>query len=105
MIKRRKKRSDRNHIIYELSIGHLSYIGMTHVSLTPTKALRRRWLKHVGRAMRENKDWKLCKAIRKYGPDKFSTRIVKIVRGKENAHKIERELIRKLSPSLNSDKR
>lgn len=59
----------------------------------------------MGRAFNENKDWKLCKAIRKYGSDSFENRIIKVVRGKEIAHKIERDLIRKLSPNLNSDVR
>lgn len=105
MIKR-KKRCDRNHIIYQIKVGAQVYIGMTHVQRgRPNASLQRRWKKHVQRALTENRDWKLCKAIRRHGPERFEVVILQIVRGKENAHKVERSLIRKLNPSLNSDKR
>ena len=82
------------------------YIGMTHVENgSPTKSLRRRWLKHVQRAMAENKTWNLCEAIRKYGPDAFTVEIVEVVRGKTAAHDVERQLIRDLKPKLNTDVR
>jgi hypothetical protein len=67
--------------------------------------LKRRWNKHVQRALKEGKSWKLCEAIRKHGAEKFSVRIVAVVRGKTQAHVIEREMIREIRPSLNTDKR
>lgn len=105
MIKRRKKRSDRNHIVYKLQVKSLVYIGVTYVEKNAKKSLRRRWQKHVLRALSEEFDWALCNAIRKYGPDKFEVEIVDIVRGKSAAHQVERNLIRKLKPQLNTDKR
>ena len=106
MIKRRKRRSDRNHIVYQISVGAKVYIGVTYVeNASPSKSLARRWRKHVQRAMNENKDWSLCRAIRKYGPDAFEVEIVEIVRGKEAAHQYERQLIREINPSLNTDRR
>lgn len=106
MTKRRKKRSDRNHLIYKIQVKSMVYIGMTHVENgSPVKSLRRRWLKHVQRAMTENKTWKLCEAIRKYGPDAFTVEIIEVVRGKTAAHDVERQLIRDLKPKLNTDVR
>jgi hypothetical protein len=102
----RKKRSDRNHIIYELRVRKMLYIGVTYVDNgSPEKSLRRRWQKHVRRALTENKSWKLCEAIRKHGPEKFQISIVKVVRGKSTAHTLERQMIRELNPRLNSDVR
>ena len=102
----RKRRSDRNHIVYKITVKTKTYVGVTHVGKsTPNKGLARRWRKHVQRAFAENYNWKLCEAIRKYGPDAFTVEIIEVVRGKRNAHVVERALIRELNPSLNSDKR
>lgn len=106
MINKRKKRSDRNHVIYSLSVNGLEYIGLTFVDGgNVSKSVIRRWRKHVNRAMSEDKDWNLCKAIRKYGPDAFDVCFYEVVRGKSAAHIRERELIRELKPKLNSDVR
>ena len=106
MITKRKARSDRNHIIYSLTVNGQEYIGVTHVDKGKVnKSLDRRWRKHVGRAMTEGKMWKLCVAIRKHGPDKFHVGVLEIVRGKTAAHNRERELIRDRKPKLNSDVR
>ena len=107
MIKnKRKPRSDRNHIIYSLSINSREYIGVTYVERSAVKkSLTRRWQKHVRRALTENKNWKLCVAIRKYGPDAFDVIVLDVVRGKSAAHTIERELIKSRKPKLNTDVR
>lgn len=103
MIKR-KRRSDRNHIVYKITIKSKTYIGVTHVEKSnPIKSLRRRWQKHVQRAFKEDRDWTLCHAIREHGPEAFTVEIVTIIRGKSEAHEYERKLIRKLKPKLNTD--
>lgn len=103
---RRKRRTDRKHIIYSISIGKQEYIGITYVQDGKVaKSLDRRWRKHVNRAFNENKDWKLCKAIRRYGPERFNVEVVQVIRGKSAAHEIERELIRSRKPKLNTDVR
>lgn len=104
---KRKRRSDRNHIVYILTVGARSYVGVTYVerAIGVNKSMRRRWQKHVRRALTENKDWKLCKAIRRHGPEKFEITIHDVVRGKVAAHKVERELIRTMKPKLNTDVR
>jgi hypothetical protein len=107
MIKtKRKARSDRKHVIYSLSVGGLEYIGVTFVNKGRVNAsIIRRWKKHVNRAMNEGKDWALCKAIRKHGPEAFEIAYYDVVRGKAAAHIRERELIKELSPKLNTDVR
>jgi hypothetical protein len=47
----------------------------------------------------------LCSAIRKHGAEKFLVEVVEVVRGKSAAHEIERVLIRKIKPKLNTDTR
>jgi len=106
MMKSRKKRSDRNHAIYSLTIGTREYIGVTVVNDgSAVKSVRRRWQKHVQRALAEDKGWKLSTAIRRHGPEKFVVEVVQIVRGKAEAHSVERELIRTRKPKLNTDVR
>jgi len=103
---KRKSRSDRKHLIYSLSVNGQEYIGITYVERSAVnKSLTRRWQKHVRRALKENKDWNLCVAIRKYGPDAFDISVLDVVRGKSAAHIIERELIRNRKPTLNTDVR
>lgn len=102
----RKKRVDRNHIVYRLAVGKSEYIGVTYVEdRSPSKSLRRRWQKHIRRALTEGRDWSLCNAIRKYGPDAFDVSVLEVVRGKAAAHIRERELIRERKPRLNTDVR
>ena len=104
--KKRKSRSDRKHVIYSLSVNGLEYIGVTYVDRSAvSKSVIRRWQKHVRRALTEGKDWALCKAIRKYGPEAFEVCYYEVVRGKTEAHLRERELIRDLCPALNTDVR
>ncbi len=96
----------RNHIIYEIRVGEQSYIGITYKDKTVLHSLQRRAHKHYYRATVEQKDWLLCQALRTLASKHdIDIRPLEIVRGKESAHKRERELIRELDPYLNSDKR
>lgn len=91
-------------MIYSLALGGREYIGVTIVNgRSPTKSLQRRFQKHVQRAWAEDKQWKLSAAIRKYGAEAFDVEIIQIVRGKSQAHAVERELIRARKPKLNTD--
>jgi hypothetical protein len=102
-----KARANRKHIIYRLTVRKMVYVGITFVDdkIGAEKSLRRRWQKHVRRALTENKNWKLCKAIRTHGAEKFTVEILEIVKGKTAAHDVERAMIRDLDPRLNTDKR
>ena len=103
----RKKRVDRNHIIYELVVNGLNYIGVTaKTETTVMKSVRARAAKHFYRAKREDKDWSLCVALRELSDkSEIEIRVHEIIRGKAAAHKREVELRRLLQPALNTDTR
>ncbi len=101
----RKKRSDRNHIIYELRVNGLNYIGVTaKTESTINKSVLARAAKHFYRAKTETKNWLLCKELRKLA-DKSEIEVLvhEVVRGKAAAHKREVELRRLINPALNTD--
>ena len=103
----RKKRTDRNHVIYMI-VGPLgSYVGVTaKTESTVLKSVRSRIAKHFYRAKTETKNWALCELLRGYeSKDDIDVRVMEIVRGKREAHARERELIRELNPFYNTDKR
>ena len=102
----RKKRSDRTHIIYKIVSGTDFYIGVTaRTESTVLKSVRVRMNKHLYRSRSEDKSWALYEAIRARGPGAFAYGIVAVVRGKREAHQVERALIRELRPNLNTDVR
>jgi len=103
----RKKRTDRNHIIYELRVAGGNYIGVTaKTETTINKSVLARAAKHFYRAKREAKDWALCHALRSLN-DKSEIEVLvhEIIRGKAAAHKREVELRRAINPTLNTDTR
>jgi hypothetical protein len=103
----RKKRVDRNHIIYELRVNGLNYIGVTaKTEATVLKSVRARAAKHFYRAKTETKNWLLCAELRKLtSKDEIEIVIHEIVRGKAPAHKREVEIRRMVKPVLNTDTR
>ena len=103
----RKKRTDRTHIIYELRVNGLSYIGVTaKTESTVNKSVLARAAKHYYRAQKEAKSWALCNALRSLASkNEIQVLVHETLRGKEAAHKRERELIKLLNPELNTDKR
>lgn len=106
MLKNRKRRKDRNHLIYVITNVHTNeqYIGLTGIGISGSvkKTLKRRMQKHMQRALAENKNWGLCNALREYGAQSFTYGLVDVVRGKLAAHQRELELIREYQPSLNT---
>ena len=103
----RKKRVDRNHIIYELSVNGQNYIGVTaKTESTVLKSVRSRAAKHFYRAKTENKDWLLCAELRKLNSkDEIGITVHAVVRGKAEAHKEEVRIRRTVRPALNTDTR
>ena len=103
----RKKRTDRNHIIYELRVAGGNYIGVTaKTETTINKSVLARAAKHYYRAKREAKDWALCHALRKLADkSEIEVYVHEVVRGKAAAHKREAELRRQINPTLNTDVR
>lgn len=103
----RAKRSDRNHIIYQILGPEGIYVGVTaKTESTVLKSVRARVAKHYYRAQTETKQWALCALLRGYASkEEVDVRVLEIVRGKREAHARERELIRELNPFYNTDKR
>lgn len=102
---KRRRRSDRAHAIYRLTCiptGEL-YIGLTVCSgLSPQRAVEGRWQRHVTRALKQGRDWRLCEAIREHGAQAFTVEVLEKVRGKAEAHRRERELTKLLTATLNT---
>lgn len=97
----RRKRNDRNYILYEL-IGPdgSNYIGLTvALGRAYDKSVRIRTQKHISRAIKENKNWTLCNYLRVI--DYIEYRVLEVIRGRKNAYSRERELIGEFSPVLN----
>jgi hypothetical protein len=101
----RKKRADRNHIVYELVIAGQNYIGVTaKTESTVLKSVQTRANKHWYRAHREGLNWALCRALRSCASrSEIEIRVHEIVRGKAAAHRREVEIRRLIRPTLNTD--
>jgi hypothetical protein len=101
---KRKRRTDRNHAIYEIfcEATNQSYIGVTVCSGTALNSVRKRFNSHVSRANTDTWKWNLCEALRTHGCEKFTPYLLEVVRGKTAAHARERELIATMKPALNS---
>lgn len=103
----RKKRIDRNHIIYELVVNGKNYIGVTaKTESTVNKSVLSRAAKHFYRAKTENKDWALCVELRKLSDkSEIEVYVHEVIRGKAEAHRREVEIRRAVKPALNTDTR
>lgn len=96
-----KKRCDRNHVIYRMTIGDDSYIGLTVANGRAFgKAVKLRVQKHISRALKEDKDWSICEALRSV--DTVEYEVLEVVRGRKPAHQRERVLIAEMAPTLNT---
>jgi predicted GIY-YIG superfamily endonuclease len=101
----RKKRSDRNHVIYEIvnTNNGKSYIGITAaIGRRFHYSAKLRLQKHFSRARREDKQWALYIDMREHNEDVYDLFIVDVVRGKALAHQIEVELLNEFQYELNS---
>lgn len=97
----RKKRSDRNYILYQLFINGQQYIGLTVAQgQAVVKAVKLRVQKHISRAIRERKDWALYNAMRDCETVEYA--VLEVVRGRKNAYARERVLIAEYEPELNT---
>ena len=104
----RKKRSDRTHIVYEIVVNNESYIGVTaRTASTVRKSLWDRMSKHWYRRNEAGKNhWRLYQVLQTL--DERSEAVIRelaVIRGKSAAHTYERELIRTVKPTLNTDVR
>ena len=106
--RKRKTRNDRVHLIYEIINTKTDdfYIGITVRNGQAIKgSLQKRWKQHVSRAIRNEKDFTICQAIREHGADAFVIRHLESVRGKKAAHEREVEWIEAYNPTLNQHRK
>lgn len=101
----RKKRIDRNHIVYEIinTVNFKRYIGVTQaIGRAFNYSAYRRFQKHISRAKQENRDWALYKDMKKYGPDVYDVYVKDVVRGKAEAHRLEKFYLNNFQYKLNT---
>jgi len=104
----RKKRSDRNHIIYLITntMNGKEYIGITaSIGRAFRKSVKVRLQKHFSRARKEGWEWALYKDMNRYIDElevTYEISVLDVVRGKEAVHQREMELIREYKPKLNT---
>ena len=101
----RKRRNDRNHVIYQLTAPNGDrYLGVTFARRRAWKrSAKIRWEAHVRNALDYDRQNLLSVAIREHGVENFTREVLEIVRGKQNAHNRERELIQLIQPELNME--
>ena len=101
----RKRRSDRNHVIYLVTCPEgRRYIGVTFARRRAfLKSMMLRWEAHVRNATVYGTGTLLSQAIRDHGSPSFALEVLEVVRGKQNAHARERELICEMRPELNME--
>lgn len=101
----RKKRSDRNHVIYQVTCVDTgdNYIGLTVAQGQAfLRSVKVRWQKHVSRALCEDKDWTFCDFIRTMPEAQYQYEVLEVVRGRKPAHQRERQYIAEYQPTLNT---
>ncbi len=101
----RKRRNDRNHVIYQITAPNGErYLGVTFARGRAFKrSAKIRWEAHLRNALQYDRQNLLSVAIREQGQKGFAREVLEIVRGKQNAHDRERELIRLIQPELNME--
>lgn len=99
----KKKRSDRNHVLYRLWVGDETYIGLTVAQgQAYLRSVKVRVQKHLSRAKQEQKDWNLYAALRENEGITVQYEVLEVVRGRKPAHQRERQLIAEYAPTLNT---
>lgn len=101
----RKKRSDRNYLLYQIICVPTGeeYFGLTVMKRgNETKTLDTRLKQHFWKARAKNYDWTLPSRIRQHGEAEFAIHPIGRLRGKAEAYKAEAELINKYKPTLNT---
>lgn len=101
----RKKRSDRNHVIYQITCVDTgdTYIGLTVAcGRAFLNSVKVRLQKHFSAAKCTEKDWVFAEFIRTNPDVSYTYEVLEVVRGRKPAHSRERELIAACTPSLNT---
>ena len=104
--RKRKGRSDRNHVVYRLICTQRgeAYYGVTVArGRAFKKSMLARWKHHVRNALVYGKETLLYDRLREVGPEAWKLEIVSVIRGKQPAHDFERSLIKEHQPELNME--
>jgi len=97
----RRKRNDRNYVLYRVTADGQEYIGLTvAVGRAFLRSVKVRLQKHQSRAKCENKDWAFCEALR--AAENIEYEVLEVVRGRKAAYSLEREYIKEFQPTLNT---
>jgi hypothetical protein len=101
----RRKRNDRNYVLYSIVAEDTgdSYIGLTVATGRAfLRSVKVRVQKHLSRAKCETKDWSFCEFIRQNPEAELRYQVIEVVRGRKPAYQRERELIAEYQPTLNT---
>ena len=99
----RKKRSDRNYVLYQLTAGTDTYVGLTVAQGQAfLRSVKVRVQKHCSRARKENHAWSLYTYLRANPEVQIQYEVLEVVRGRKPAYQRERELIAEYEPNLNT---
>ena len=106
----RKRRKDRYHLVYQLTAPTGErYIGVTFVrgDSRSMKARKKsgeaRFGCHMRNALQYGHNTLLSEAIREHGAEAFEKEVLDVIRGKQETHNKERELIAMIQPELNME--
>ena len=106
----RKRRKDRYHLVYQLTAPTGErYIGVTFVRgdsrsmKARKKSVEARFGCHVRNALQYGHNTLLSEAIRDHGPNAFERVTLHVIRGKQETHDMERDLIASIQPELNME--
>ena len=105
-MKPRKKRCDRNYVVYRLtcSVTGRQYIGLVAAEGRAfTRSVKNRFKAHTRNALRYEKQTRIADAIREVGAEAFTREIVTVIRGKRKAHAFELSMIKEVKPELNME--
>jgi hypothetical protein len=99
----RKKRNDRNYVLYQLTAENETYIGLTVAQGQAfLRSVKVRVQKHLSRAKREDKSWTLYAFLRSNPEVQLQYEVLEVVRGRKPAYQREREIIAEVAPTLNT---
>lgn len=101
----RKKRSDRNHVIYQITAPSTGdfYIGLTVAQGRAfLNSVKLRLQKHISAAKCDGKDWLFAEFIRNNPDVDLQFEVLDVIRGRKPAHEFEREAIALFEPTLNT---
>ena len=103
--RKRRPRADRTHVIYQLRINGQRYIGITFLrKQSLKKTMRTRIKQHWYNANVLQYGWHLSNAIRELDCiEDIEYEVLAKVKGKVEAHNVERKYIRIRRPQLNTD--